>query len=176
MEKPQGLTGFRTRKHFRSRYERPVIQRTDQSGRKKANGLQLAGLANISGESQKGVAVGGLMNVAGESASGVQLTSLLNVAGKQNNGLQLAALGNVSVCNKGMQLSTINFGVENAGLQAGSRQHQPDRQKRWRSELVNISKDSAAHQVGWINIRPDTRIQMLVSGGNANKFNLAGPL
>ena len=74
------------------------------------------------------------MNVAGESASGVQLTSLLNVAGKQNNGLQLAALGNVSVCNKGMQLGTINFGVENAGLQLGIANISRPAEKACRSE------------------------------------------
>ena len=72
-----------------------------------------------------------------------------------------------------MQLSTINFGVENAGLQLGVANISQTGRKGLQVGVVNISKDSAAHQVGCINIRPDTRIQMLVSGGNANKFNLA---
>lgn len=141
-------------------------------GGQQINGLQLAGLANISGKSQKGMAIGGLMNATGESSSGIQLTSLLNVAGKQNKGLQLAALGNVSVCNKGMQLGMINFGTENKGLQIGLSNICHTGKKGLQIGLVNISKDSTAHQIGCINIRPTTRIQMLISGGNDNKFSL----
>lgn len=138
-----------------------------------STGVHVAGIANVTRKNLKGVAIGGLMNVAGESMNGVQLTSLLNVAGTQNNGVQLAVLGNIAVENRGLQLSIANYGEQNKGLQAGIANISSQISKGLQLGIVNISQDSTAHQIGCINITPKTRIQMIVSGGNLNKVNVA---
>lgn len=138
-----------------------------------SSGVHFAGLANVTKKTQKGVFIGGLMNVSGETLKGVQLTSLLNVAGTQNKGLQLAALGNIAVDNRGMQLGITNYGEQNNGLQAGLANVSAKTAKGLQLGIVNISQDSTAHQIGCINITPHTKYQMIISGGNLNKVNLA---
>ncbi len=138
------------------------------------SGLQIAGLANISGENQKGIALAGLMNVNGSNMTGVQLTSLLNVSGKENKGVQIAGLGNVTVQNKGLQLSALaNYSEENRGVQLSLANVCNQSTKGVQVGLFNLSTDSCAHQVGIINLKPTTRVQLIVSGGNANLFNLS---
>lgn len=142
-------------------------------GGKNTRGLMIASLGNVAGEVHAGVAIGGLMNVAGESSRGVQITSLLNVAGHANEGWQMAGLGNVSVTNKGLQTAAFNFSADNRGVQAGIANVNNGGKKGIQIGLVNVSTDSCAHQIGCINIRPQTRVQLLISGGNANKGNIA---
>ena len=126
---------------------------------KNATGFHLAGLANINRKNYQGIAIGGLMNACGEDSKGAQITSLLNVAGKSCQGVQLAGLGNVSVTNQGLQLACANYSEKNKGLQLG---------------IANFSNEGRSGlQVGIVNLKPQTRTQMLISGGNANKANLA---
>lgn len=142
-------------------------------GGRDTRGLMIAGLGNISGEVQGGLSVGGLMNVAGKSSRGVQVTSLLNVAAETNDGWQLAGLGNVSVSNKGLQTAFINYSVENNGLQLGVSNVNIKGRKGFQVGIVNVSTDSCAHQIGCINLKPQTKVQMIVAGGNANKGSLS---
>lgn len=137
-------------------------------------GMAISGLANVSKDVQAGLIVGGLMNVSGNSSRGVQLTSLLNVAGKSNEGWQLAALGNVSVENKGIQSALLNYSVENKGVQLGiGNVNTKSNSRGYQIGLINISTDSTAHQIGCINLKPATRVQMIVSGSNANKGSVS---
>lgn len=138
-----------------------------------SSGINVAGLANVTRRTQEGVALAGLMNVAGESMNGIQLTSLLNVAGSKNNGVQLAALGNIAVENRGLQLGIANYGDQNKGLQAGIANISSQTGKGLQLGIFNISQDSTAHQIGCININPHTHVQMIISGGNLNKVNVA---
>lgn len=109
----------------------------------KANGVQLAGLANLTGSTFNGVMAGGLLNVVGEHLNGVQLTGLANVAASQMNGVQIGLF---------------NYATKAKGLQIG---------------LVNYYKDEMkGFQLGLVNANPDTRVQMMVFGGNATKINV----
>lgn len=141
-------------------------------GGRNTSGLQIAGLSNISAENHYGVAVAGLMNVAGGNVCGLQLTSLLNIAGKENRGVQLAGLGNVSVENKGLQLGFTNYSAQNNGLQAGFGNIANKCEKGLQLGIVNVSQCNRTRQIGCVNVKPETRIQMLLSGGNASKLNL----
>lgn len=141
---------------------------------KSSGGMQIAGLANINSQHHAGVSVGGLMNVNGNSTKGLQLTSLLNVAGESNKGVQLAGLGNVTVANKGVQVSIANYSAQNKGLQVGISNVESQNGKGWQVGLINISQDSTkTHQIGLVNWTPRTRTQLIVSGGNLNKINVA---
>lgn len=140
---------------------------------KNAAGFHLAGLANINRNNYQGITIGGLMNACGEDSKGVQVTSLLNVAGKSSKGVQLAGLGNVSVTNQGLQLACANYSEKNKGLQLGVANFSNEGKKGLQIGIVNISADSTAHQWGVINLKPKTRTQLLISGGNANKANLS---
>lgn len=140
---------------------------------KDAAGLQLAGLSNINRNDYRGIAIGGLMNACGRNNKGVQITSLLNVAAATNQGVQLAGLGNVNVSNQGVQLACANYSEKNKGLQLGVANFSNEGGSGLQMGIINISSDSTAHQWGCINLKPQTRTQMLVSGGNTNKVNLA---
>lgn len=141
---------------------------------KSSGGVHIAGLANINGQDYSGMSIGGLMNVNGNSIKGVQLSALLNVAGESNKGVQLAGLGNVTVNNKGLQLGLANYSEQNRGLQIGVSNVETKRNKGWQLGLINISQDSiSARQIGLVNWNPRTRPQLIISGGNLNKVNVA---
>lgn len=137
------------------------------------DGLLIAGLANIAKQTQNGIMAGGLLNVAGDTLRGLQTAGLLNVVGESNNGVQLAALGNVTVANRGVQFAIGNYAAKNKGVQAGLANVSGEGRKGLQLGLFNLSADSLAHQVGIVNVTPRTRIQLLVSGGNLNKINVA---
>ena len=138
-----------------------------------AEGILLSGIANVSKQDQNGIMISGLMNASGDTIRGLQLASLLNIAGKTNNGVQLAILGNANTTNQGLQLSACNFSVKNKGIQIGITNLTGEGEKGLQLGFVNLSTDSLTHQVGCINITPRTRIQLLITGGNMNKINLA---
>ncbi len=142
-------------------------------GGKDTRGLMIAGLGNISGEVQAGLSIGGLMNVSGKSSRGMQVASLLNVAAQTNDGWQLAGLGNVSVYNKGIQTALFNYSDSNAGLQIGIGNVNEAGNNGIQIGIINVSADSCARQFGFVNIKPRTRVQMIISGGNANKGSVA---
>lgn len=137
-------------------------------------GFLFSGLANIAGNEQKGIAISGMTNVSGGDMYGVQLSSLLNIAGKSNKGLQLAALSNVGVVNQGTQISGIaNYSGDNKGLQLGLSNVSNKCSKGVQIGLLNMNGENCGRQVGIINIKPQTRTQLIVSGGNLNKTNVA---
>lgn len=109
----------------------------------KASGVQLAGLANVTGEKFTGVMASGLLNVVGETINGIQLSGLANVVGGQLNG---------------MQAGLVNYATNTRGLQIG---------------LVNYYKDEMkGFQLGLVNANPDTKVQMMLFGGNSTKLNI----
>ena len=139
---------------------------------KNSAGLHIAGLANISGENTAGVDIAGLMNASGGNANGLQLASLLNLSGNANKGAQIAVLGNISVKNRGLQTSIINYAEDNEGLQLGLSNVASNTRRGLQIGVFNMSNDSCAHQIGLLNINPNTRAQMIVSGGNTDKLKI----
>lgn len=137
-------------------------------------GLMISGLANIAGNEHKGIGISGLTNVSGGDMRGAQISSLMNIAGNSNKGLQFAALSNVSVINQGVQIGAIaNYSGDNKGLQLSIANVSNKCSKGVQIGILNINGDSCARQVGIINIKPQTRTQLIISGGNLNKANVA---
>ena len=156
-----------------------------------ARGVILSGLANISGDHTRGISVGGLLNLSGESASGIHLAGithvsggkfkgfsgggLLNVIGKELEGMQVSALANITAGEvtgiqlsglgnvaggtvRGVQLSAANMALRAKGLQIG---------------LFNYYKERLdGFQLGLVNANPQTKVQLMVFGGNATKLNV----
>lgn len=140
-----------------------------------SKGLVITGLTNIGGDNNSGVMLSGFMNVTGNMASGLQLSGaanitgqafngvmtsgLLNVVGEHMNGLQMAGLANITG-NKlnGVQVGAFNYATNVRGLQIG---------------LVNYyQKEMKGFQLGLVNANPDTRVQMMMYGGNATPANI----
>lgn len=123
-------------------------------------GVQFAGLANISGDNFKGIASAGLLNVIGGELSGVQLSGLGNIAGDDLKGVQIAGLSNVAGSTMtGVQIAPLNVAIHAKGLQIG---------------LVNYyGKSLDGFQLGLVNANPDTRVQLMLFGGNTTKLNVA---
>lgn len=108
-----------------------------------ASGVHLAGLANITGATFNGVTAGGLLNVIGEHLNGVQISGLANIVVSRMNGVQIG-LGNYATKAKGVQIGLVNY---------------------YKNEMKGF-------QLGLVNANPDTRVQMMIFGGNATKINI----
>lgn len=142
----------------------------------RTRGVQMAGLVNINGDDNCGLSIGGLMNLSGNQTRGMQLSGmanitglnfegvslsgLLNVAGGDATGLQMAGLSNVvggRMC--GVQMAVANIAVRAKGIQIG---------------LVNYYRENLdGFQLGLVNANPQTRVQLMLYGGNAAKLNAA---
>ncbi len=139
-----------------------------------AKGILISGMSNIAGNEQKGVAISGLTNVSGGNMYGAQISALMNIAGDSNKGLQLSALSNVSMKNQGLQMSCLaNYSGDNKGLQLGLANVSNKCSKGVQIGILNMNGDSCARQVGIINLKPQTKTQVIISGGNLNKANIA---
>lgn len=123
------------------------------------SGVMMSGLMNVTGNMASGLHLSGLANITGQSFSGMMASGLLNVVGENTNGLQIAGLGNITAKKlNGVQLSLCNYATQARGLQIG---------------LVNYYKeDMKGLQLGLVNANPDTRVQMLVYGGNITPANI----
>lgn len=108
-----------------------------------ASGVHLAGLANITGATFNGVTAGGLLNVIGEHLNGVQISGFANIVASRMNGVQIG-LGNYATKAKGVQIGLVNY---------------------YKNEMKGF-------QLGLVNANPDTKVQMMIFGGNATKINI----
>lgn len=61
-----------------------------------AYGVQMAGLANVTGQDASVIQAAGLANVVGERLTGVQLAGLANISGGRLRGVQASGLANVA--------------------------------------------------------------------------------
>ncbi|MEG1865709.1 MAG: hypothetical protein RR331_02390 [Bacteroides sp.] len=139
-------------------------------------GLLCSGLMNIAGDNTRGVVAGGLMNITGNEGSGMQLagianiagsnfnglmsSGLLNVVGSTLNGIQLSGLGNITADRmNGAQIGLLNYSTKVNGVQFGLVNY-------YKSELKGV-------QLGLVNVNPNTKVQLMVFGGNATKTNVA---
>lgn len=130
-------------------------------------GLQFGGISNLCFESAKGIQFAGLYNLAGKDLSVLQLSAAGNITGRHMKGVQTAVLFNFAgLINKGLQFSAINLTRNQHGVQFG---------------LVNVSDVNKGFQFGVLNVvgtkqdgatlglfyvYDNTRIQILLSGGN----------
>ena len=123
-------------------------------------GIHISGLANISGENYKGTALSGVLNVVGGNMKGWQVSGIANITATDMNGLQTAAIGNVTGNElRGVQIGLLNMAQKGKGVQIG---------------LFNYYKeDFDGFQIGLVNANPQTRVQLMVFGGNHTKVNVA---
>lgn len=86
-------------------------------------------------------------------------SGLLNVVGENMNGLQIAGIANITAKDlNGAQIGLCNYATKAHGFQIG---------------LVNYYReDMKGLQLGLVNANPDTRIQMMVYGGNVTPANI----
>ncbi len=122
-------------------------------------GMHIAGMANIAGENYKGIALSGLINVAGGTAKGCQLSSIGNITAGNMQGLQMAVIGNVTGEElEGIQIGLLNRVKKGTGLQFG---------------IFNYYEENFnGIQLGLVNANPQTRVQLMLYGGNETKLNI----
>lgn len=157
---------------------------------RKAMGVQVSGLVTINGDDNIGVGVSGLMNLAGEHTRGVFVTGIGNISGTfqgvalsgmlnatngKLSGLQMAGLVNIGVgFVRGVQLSAIGnvAGSELRGVQIGAG-NLAVRARGVQIGLVNYYKERLdGIQLGLVNANPQTRVQLMLYGGNATGANV----
>lgn len=123
-----------------------------------ASGMHLSGLANVAGGSFKGISIAGLLNVTGKNLAGMQVTALANITAEEVCGVQVSGLGNVAGSTlRGLQIGAANMAVRAKGIQVG---------------LFNYYKERLdGFQLGLVNANPQTKVQLMLFGGNATKLN-----
>ena len=123
------------------------------------SGVMVSGFMNVTGNMASGVHLSGAANITGQSFNGIMASGLLNVVGENMNGLQIAGIANITATKaNGVQIALCNYATKLRGLQIG---------------LVNYYReDIKGLQLGLVNANPDTRIQMMMYGGNATPANI----
>ena len=136
-----------------------VISGLTNIGGDNTSGVMVSGFMNVTGNMASGVQFSGLANITGESFNGVITSGLLNVVGNHVNGIQIAGIANITGSNlNGIQIGLCNYATHVHGVQIG---------------LVNYYKESKKGlQFGLVNANPDTKIQMMVYGGNVTPVNM----
>jgi hypothetical protein len=123
------------------------------------SGVMISGLMNVTGNMASGFQFSGVSNITGQSFNGMMTSGLLNVVGENMNGLQIAGIANITAKDlNGAQIGLCNYATKAHGFQIG---------------LVNYYReDMKGLQLGLVNANPDTRIQMMVYGGNVTPANI----
>lgn len=136
-----------------------VISGLTSIGGDNNSGLMISGFMNVTGNMASGLHFSGIANITGQSFGGLMASGLLNVVGEHMNGLQIAGIANITASKlNGVQVALCNYATKARGLQIG---------------LVNYYKeDMKGFQLGLVNANPDTKVQMMVYGGNATPANI----
>ena len=136
-----------------------IISGLTSIGGDNTSGLMISGFMNVTGNMASGLHFSGAANITGQSFGGLMASGLLNVVGEHMNGLQMAGIANITASKlNGVQIALCNYATQARGLQIG---------------LVNYYKeDMKGFQLGLVNANPDTRVQMMVYGGNATPANI----
>ena len=123
------------------------------------SGVMISGLMNVTGNMASGFQFSGVSNITGQSFNGMMTSGLLNVVGENMNGLQIAGIANITAKDlNGAQIGLCNYATKAHGFQIG---------------VVNYYReDMKGLQLGLVNANPDTRIQMMVYGGNVTPANI----
>lgn len=128
-------------------------------GGDRTSGLVASGLMNVTGDGASGVQMSGMANITGATFDGVMMSGFLNVAGENVNGIQISGISNI-IGNRlnGIQIGLCNYATKANGLQIG---------------LVNYyNHEMNGFQLGLVNANPNTKMQLMVFGGNATKINV----
>ena len=125
-------------------------------------GLSASGLVNITGNGAKGVIISGLTSIGGDNTTGIMMSGFMNVTGETASGLQLSGLANIT----GEDLS----GMMASGLLNVTGKNMDGIQI---AGIANITANSLnGMQIGLVNMNPETKVQMLIYGGNTTLGNI----
>ena len=118
--------------------------------------LQLAGLFNAVGNDIAGVQIGGLSNLVRGNLKGIQVAGLQNSVRGEVNGFQVAGLGNIASSDfRGIQIAGIaNITSRNMnGIQISGIGNITSRTLRgMQIGLFNLAKNNTGFQIGLINV------------------------
>ena len=156
-------------------------------------GLSAAGLVNITGDRAQGVVISGLTSIGGDNNSGLMISGFHECDGQYGFGLTLFRN---SKYNRTDLRWFDGFGTFKCSRRtherfADSRNCQYNRIKaEWSaSSIMQLRNESARtsnwscqllqrryerFQLGLVNANPDTKVQMMVYGGNATPANIGG--
>ena len=138
-----------------------------------ARGVQMAGVSNMA-KSINGMQMAGLTNVTVKPMRGIQLAGITNVAMGVERGVQMAGVANVSSSYmRGLQFGIYNYADTLNGSQFGFINIARSHPRGVQVGLVNYTRDTIAHKIGLVNINPKTRIDMLAYLGSSTKGNIA---
>lgn len=136
-------------------------------------GLQLAGVANIA-KRGNGVQIAGLTNASTSPFRGIQLSGVTNISMGVKRGVQLSGMANIcSSSMRGLQFGTYNYADTLSGSQIGMINVCVHHPHGVQIGMINYSRDTVAHKIGLVNVNPRTRIDIILSGSNCTKMNLA---
>ena len=163
-----------------------------------ADGVQIAGI-NLVRQRMHGLAIGGIC-FAGEGLHGVQIGGV-NMAGLEMKGVQLGFLNGGR--NFGLQVGAVNFSGDNSGVSIGGMNIEFAKSKGLQLGIISFADSLSGVQIGFfntcwgnvhgmqigilnycaaeergrqfglVNINPHSCLQMLVTTGNHDLFNLA---
>ncbi|MEY8708677.1 hypothetical protein AALK94_15400 [Bacteroides faecichinchillae] len=136
-----------------------IISGLTSIGGDNTTGIMMSGFMNVTGETASGLQLSGLANITGEDLSGMMASGLLNVTGKNMDGIQIAGIANITANSlNGMQIGLCNYATQVHGVQLG---------------LINYyQKTIKGFQLGLVNMNPETKVQMLIYGGNTTLGNI----
>ena len=135
---------------------------------------QVGLLSSVAISQMKGFQFGGFANMSAAPINGMQLSGVSNIAMGVTKGFQLSPLFNISAGEmRGLQTSFYNFSDSLSGVQTGFFNRSVSQRDGVQVGIINISRDTVARQWGLFNITPNTTIDLMIFGGNANKTNLA---
>ena len=134
-------------------------------------GLNMATFFGFSNKT-RGVQVAGMTNNTLQPLEGMQLAAVTNVAMGVQRGMQLSGLANICAGRmRGVQTSIYNVADTLTGVQLGVANMSDRQTKGWQIGVVNMSHDSLARKVGFVNIGPHTHIDLLTYAGTSTKLN-----
>ena len=82
---------------------------------KNTNGIQIAGISNMSGGALKGLQIAGITNICGNNLIGASVSGLIGIANGKMQGISVSGLGNIYGHSKGIILGgLLNFGARQA--------------------------------------------------------------
>lgn len=136
-------------------------------------GVQFSAIVNVAKEF-KGLQLSGFNNVSISPFEGVQLCGVENISIGVSKGLQLSACMNMCINEmKGVQFSSFNYADTMNGVQVGLVNISIEQPRGVQVGIFNYSRDNNVRKIGLVNFSKQTRVQMMVFGGNSSKINLA---
>jgi hypothetical protein len=140
-----------------------VLSDTALSAKKagcRVNGVQIAGITNVTVGDVNGIHVAGIANVTTGKTTGVQVAGIVNVNGNRCDGIQVAGIANYS-----------RRSVD--GAQVAGIVNITDSINGFQLAVINIANHTSGYSMGIINIIRHGYNKLLLSGNDVFPINLS---